>query len=273
MTAPLPLALLAAFAFGGSAAAADLKAVDRTIRKEPAYRSKSPRYGLLVFGPEAKDRVWLVHDGDTLYVDRNGNGDLTGPGEAIPAKADKDRNPDEFGYSFEIGELRVGGRVHKGLGVGATPLTLYPDEIKNQPNAKVALAADPKARGYSVSLNVDRPGFRGMGIDDRTVVMAGPIDVNGALLFADKPADAPIIHLDGPLQVTVYGEKPTLKLERGVDFVLAVGTPGLGAGTLAMLAYQDTIPDAVVPHVEVLFPAVKADDPPVRELYELKERC
>src|SRR6186997_26449 len=118
MTTPFRIALLAAFAFGGSAAAANLKTVDRTIRKEPAYRTK-PLYALLVFGPEAKDRVWLVHDGDTLYVDRNGNGDLTEPGEAILAK--KDRNPDEFGYSFEAGELRVGGRVHKGLGIGAAP--------------------------------------------------------------------------------------------------------------------------------------------------------
>jgi hypothetical protein len=36
---------------------------------------------LLVFGTDARDRVWLVHDGDTLFVDRNGNGDLTDDGE------------------------------------------------------------------------------------------------------------------------------------------------------------------------------------------------
>ena len=54
----------------------DLTKVDRTIAKEPAYKTK-PRYCLLVFGPEPKIRVWLVLDGDVLYVDRNGNGDLT----------------------------------------------------------------------------------------------------------------------------------------------------------------------------------------------------
>lgn len=62
--------------------ATDLAKIDRTIAKEPAYRTKTPKYGLLVFGPEGKDRVWLVHDGDVLYVDRNGNGDLTEPGRA-----------------------------------------------------------------------------------------------------------------------------------------------------------------------------------------------
>ena len=62
------------------AQAVDLIKIDRTIAKEPVYQSK-PKYCLLVFGPEAKTRVWLVRDGDLLYVDRNGNGDLTEKGE------------------------------------------------------------------------------------------------------------------------------------------------------------------------------------------------
>src|SRR5262245_16708877 len=58
------------------AEATDLTKIDRTIAKEPTYKTK-PKYGLLVFGPEAKAHVWLVLDGDVLYVDKNGNGDLT----------------------------------------------------------------------------------------------------------------------------------------------------------------------------------------------------
>src|SRR5262249_50065817 len=65
---------------------ADLTKIDRTIAKEPAYKSR-PKYCLLVFGPEAKTRVWLVLDGDRLYVDRNGNGDLTDDGVQSPAVA------------------------------------------------------------------------------------------------------------------------------------------------------------------------------------------
>jgi hypothetical protein len=54
-------------------AAADLSKIARTIRKEPHYKVK-PKYALLVFGPEAKTRVWIVEDGETLYVDRNADG-------------------------------------------------------------------------------------------------------------------------------------------------------------------------------------------------------
>ncbi len=62
--------------------------IDRSIRKEPGYQTKSPKYGLLLFGMEGNDRVWLVLDGDTLYVDRNGDGDLTRRARSFaPARA------------------------------------------------------------------------------------------------------------------------------------------------------------------------------------------
>jgi len=52
--------------------AADLSKIDRTIGKEPAYQSK-PKYCLVVFGPEAKTRIWVVLDGNTVYgSDKNG---------------------------------------------------------------------------------------------------------------------------------------------------------------------------------------------------------
>jgi hypothetical protein len=47
--------------------APDLSRIDCTIKKEPAYQGK-PKYCLLVLGPEARARVWLVLD-DVLYVD------------------------------------------------------------------------------------------------------------------------------------------------------------------------------------------------------------
>ena len=70
------LGLMASPALGG----VDLTKIDRAITREPAYQSKSPRYCLVLFGPEALTRVWVVRDGNTLYVDRNGNGDLTEDG-------------------------------------------------------------------------------------------------------------------------------------------------------------------------------------------------
>jgi len=62
-----------------------LQSVDRRIQKEPEYIARRPLYGLLVFGPAAQKRIWLVLDHsepeaelyDVLYVDLNANGDLT----------------------------------------------------------------------------------------------------------------------------------------------------------------------------------------------------
>src|SRR5687767_13811826 len=78
--------VLVSLAFAGGAASAappDLTGIRRAVDKEPAYESKAPRYCLLAIGPEAGFRVWLVLDGELLYVDRNGNGDLTEEGERL----------------------------------------------------------------------------------------------------------------------------------------------------------------------------------------------
>src|SRR4051794_18801088 len=88
-------ALLLASAPAVNAWGPDLTKIDRTIAKEPAYQSKAPRYGLLVFGPQAKSRAWVVLDGDFLYVDRNCNGDLTEEGERLVIKRDPQRNLDK----------------------------------------------------------------------------------------------------------------------------------------------------------------------------------
>lgn len=45
--------------------------------KEPAYQTKNPRYCLLAFGSAKEIRAWLVVDGKAVYLDHNGNGDLT----------------------------------------------------------------------------------------------------------------------------------------------------------------------------------------------------
>src|SRR5438093_8231283 len=66
-----------------SSAAVDLRTIDRSILKEPAYRTGQPKYCLAVFGPKTETRVWMVLDGDTLYIDRNGNLDLTEAGESV----------------------------------------------------------------------------------------------------------------------------------------------------------------------------------------------
>ena len=75
--------LLAALLLGGPLQAADLTKISLGIVKEPAYQTKAPGYLLLVFGLEAETKVWIVRDGNRLFVDRNGNGDLTEAGKCI----------------------------------------------------------------------------------------------------------------------------------------------------------------------------------------------
>jgi predicted choloylglycine hydrolase len=69
------------------ASASDYDKIERRLVKEPVYQTKSPKYALLLFGPQMGLRVWIVMDGEILYVDRNGNGDLTEPGERFDKEA------------------------------------------------------------------------------------------------------------------------------------------------------------------------------------------
>ncbi len=132
-----PTLALAALALGTAAPAADLAKLDRTVRKEPAYRGK-PHYCLLVFGPEAQQRAWLVRDlvsepwdakgeKDALYVDRDGSGDLTRPGSRVPVTMRSGQSFDRFSHrehpwfapSFAAGDVlnRAGGTRYTELKV------------------------------------------------------------------------------------------------------------------------------------------------------------
>jgi hypothetical protein len=98
----------------------DLAKVDRRIAKQPRYTAKEPLYGLYVFGPRAATHVWAVLDKseegkgeyDVLYFDRNGNGDLTEPGERLTGPS-----------RFEIGDFKdpATGDVHKDLTISRRP--------------------------------------------------------------------------------------------------------------------------------------------------------
>jgi hypothetical protein len=104
-------------------------------------------------------------------------------------------------------------------------------------------------------------------------MFAGGFDLNGPLVLARKPVEAPIIHLGGPLVLTFADHRPTLRRNRTSEFYLVVGTPGLGAGTFAAIDYDETIPTGIHPKCEVAFPPARAGAPPVKKLYELKQRC
>jgi hypothetical protein len=251
-----------------SARAADLTTIDRSIAREPAYTSQ-PKYCLLVFGPEAKTRVWLVHDGHTLYVDRNGNGDLTEAGERVTATVDKRITPAPGVYHFEAGDVSEGTLLHQGLSCE----TFVVDHLSDtDADVKDFLAKHPDERPYVLSIDVEIPAAKGAGHGGRVEQLTGRRDLNGLLAFAKRPADAPIVHFRGPLTVSLY-DRQQLTIGRQKQLVLAVGTPGLGPGTTALVGYDGFIPRDVFPRVEIEFPPEREGSTSVRELYELKGRC
>jgi hypothetical protein len=247
-----------------AAAALDLANIERRIAREPAYRSK-PRYCLLVLGPEAKTRVWLVQDGDALYVDRNGNGDLTEPDEKVSAEKRSNRSAEDRNFVFAAGELREDGKRHINLSVWVSDLN------PNLSEAKTLLKRDPQARSYHIALEVQMPGFQGLGTGGR-LVQGAISDTNGLLQFADRPQDAPIVHFGGKWTMGLY-RPTTLWLERANNVDLIFGTPGLGAGSFAYVGYEGVVPDHVAPRIEITFPPRESGEPSAIAGYELKERC
>jgi hypothetical protein len=249
----------------GTIAVRDPALPDRSLGKQPHYTGK-PLYCLLVFGPEGRDRVWLVRDGDTLYADKNGNGDLTDPGEKIVARKDGDSR------TFSVGTVRVGKLEHRNVTVRASRLSEWGEEYTSHPVSKAALAKDRDIDLMNVSAEVQVPGLRGAGDEGRLMVGAR-FDANGPLLFADTPAAAPVVHLGGPLRLT--SEVAPVRLARNVmhDLMLEIGTPGVGPGTFATVGYEELVPKEAFVVVEAEFPPHEAGKAPVRQKYELKERC
>jgi hypothetical protein len=278
----LAAVLVAAILWPGGAAAADLSAVDRSIKKEPAYRSR-PKYCLLVFGPAAKHRVWVVLDGEALYVDKNGNGDLTDKGERFAAPGFKaSSHPAHEGErSIEVGELSVGGLTHAKLTVAQTRYRRKVDDSRGlggstreewQGYLDSIHRRVPGGVVYTVSLDLDMRcyGLFG-GREARRVNHFAWIDQQGHLAFADRAGDAPVIHFGGPLTLRIT---PDDALCRGKDVkvTLCLGSRGLGRGAFATMCY-DLVPKDVHPVVEFSFPGKMPGDRPMVEKYTLKERC
>ncbi len=260
-------AIMAVLIFSSTASAAvDLAKIERHILKEPAYRSK-PKYCLLVLGPEAKTRVWLVQDGETLYVDRNGNGDLTEPNEKVTA--DKSEEAKGFDYLFKAGDLPDGERLHKELTLQVYKIDHLAEQLDD---VKRLLKKNPAAHGYLLSLEVEMPGRKGAATGGRVQQRSFFIDSTGVLQFAERPQDAPILHFGGPWQVTLFGRQQ-LTIDRGADVILGVGSPGVGAGTFTWINYENVIPTDKYPTLDVVYPSKHPGDPPLREHYELKQRC
>jgi hypothetical protein len=100
-------------------------------------------------------------------------------------------------------------------------------------------------------------------------------DETGMLFFAPRPADAPVLHVDGPLQIGFECHQPLQKKSTGVyELNVGVGTKGLGRGSFAHLKYWNgAVPDGLKPHAVLEFPSKQPCGPPVRVEAVLGQRC
>jgi hypothetical protein len=225
--------------------AVDYAKIDRTIAREPAYRSKTPRYCLLAYGPEAKARVWLVLDGDLLYVDRNGNGDLTEDGKRFVGKATSFQVQGETlpgkALSFEIDEVP---------GLGKEP---WPHAVRLTLHRKGA--GDWVIRSVWDGYWAEEVPF-GRTKPERCYKPSQVLE--GLLPFADRPRDAAVVHFGGPLTVTVMewgGDPSKCKFVRGKETRLSVmvGTPVAGNEETAIVRLM-SIRQVVTPSAVIAFP-------------------
>jgi hypothetical protein len=259
------LIALACLALSPAAVAADLSKIDRTIAKEPAYQTKEVAYCLLVFGADAKTRVWLVQDGETLYVDRNGNGDLTEDGERVALK-----RKDKTFRVFEAGSITDGPLTHTLLSL--VQRLAGDDEVGDAKELTQIKGHGTEPWVWSVGLTAERAADDDRKLPRKIGYVANG-DVLGYLVFADRPQDAPVIHLNGPWSLGLQDIKQRLTVGRQSQLRIGVGTPGIGPGTFAFVLYPDTIPADAYPVAEITFPPKSPADKPPTGSYTLTDRC
>lgn len=85
----------------------------------------------------------------------------------------------------------------------------------------------------------------------------------GALEFADRPQDAPVVHFGGPGRLGIVRPPTFHRGEPTSDLGVVIGTHGLGKGTLARLGFVRSLRHAQVT-AEIEFPSKVPGGPPIK---------
>ena len=215
--------------------AVDLTRTDRSIGKEPIYQGKTPGFGLLVFGPEAKSRAWVVLDEDVLYVDRNCNGDLSDEkGLLIKKKWELNLDKKKPGKWIQGDDVAV--------------------EISEGDGTRHHVTFRRTSTGLGLAAKSHGGQYVGATYRDD-------------LVLASRPQDAPIVHLNGPLTFQLVDPPRQWAPGESVDLVVLFGTPGLGRGTFAYMIHSFR----ARPTADIEFPAKNPGDAPTSVKVALKE--
>jgi hypothetical protein len=231
----------------------DYAKVERRIVREPRYVAQ-PKYALFILDAAGKFRVWAVLDKskadlpyyDVLYFDKNGNGDLTEPGERFTGTFD----PQGKNLYIHVGTVAVLGTK------------LVHTDVK--------------------FITVEAHGYKGtwfsMKWDGGTEVSGGytPFGYAEMTQYAHSPQEAPILRPTplGPLDFAVFERTVTLaigKASKSMDVQVGLGSAGSGPDTLCVVDER-----FLTPGKDVIVATLIAQDRDGRESrtrHELKQHC
>jgi hypothetical protein len=199
----------------------------------------------LVFGSADKTPIWLVEDGDTLYIDRNGDGDLTEAGKAIGPRED---------------HHGAAGIDANGRPVPFRELSYWIGNI------------GPAGRGQHARFELTR--FQ-QGADPPTYVLSGLVNgtskeyAGWGLMLASSPDRAPILHFGGLLLAEAFSLDHLKIGKPEQELFVRLYTPGVGPNSTVSLGH-DAVPANVQPTAEIVWPGGSV---PTKSVVTLSERC
>lgn len=247
-------------------AANDLTTIDRRIAKEPQYETK-PYYVLIVIGPQAEKRAWLVVDGSVLYIDRNGNGDLTEANERVELDVEATKKINVGGSGeykrmnvFDIGQVA-------GLQLRLNFWVLNDDFVPKDDESEL-LRKYRKERQKNGWANATLWRVTGDGRQAQNPVV-----------FCRRPNDAQISHLAGPLTFQLkWGERQSLERAAKKNvFDVHIGSRGVPTRNSCYPVFSplttNEVPAELHPVAHFEFPNKVSDKPPIRVEVNLDQRC
>ena len=195
----------------------DYAKVERTVRRAP--ECLEPRHAMFVFDLAGTFRVWMIaaksaknvpyHD--VLYVDLDGDGDLTRPEERFVGKLDPSLAAAGMAMTIRVGDIKVPGTelVHTKF-----LLSTAPKKDRSGFWFRMQWAGKHEVSG----------GYGALGID----TTAWGSSADKAPIFRPCPV--------GPLAFATWGDE-VIELQPGLatKVNVIVGNPGSGPNTLAVV--------------------------------------
>ena len=214
-----------------------------------------------------------MFDGDVLYADRNGNGDLTKLDERLEPTSTTELNPPNpirTFRSYHLDTLAVSeGNTKYRIGdvLQITPDSTFGVESKEEKAFRAAIESKPDSISAAV---LKAPRGVWINVD---VTVDGKWAQRGIAQCCDQPRNAPILHFDGPLTFALAQPQATLtRTPAGNDLSVQLVTPGLGDHSLTYTGYQNTS-EKLHPVAEIDFPSQEPEGRAIRVVAPMNQRC